>query len=89
MIARLTIVCIFNWVNLLTAFYSFRLIMYVFHGQENYDDKSYKPHETYTFVIAAMTPLTILAFVSGWSEHSFMQFSTKLLPSLQCFFFIQ
>ena len=41
----------------LTAFYSFRLVMYVFYGTEKYDHESKHPHETYTFVIAAMTPL--------------------------------
>lgn len=65
----------------LTAFYSFRLVMYVFHGEEKYHDKGYNPHETYPFVIAAMTPLAILAVISGWMEHSFFEFTTKLLPS--------
>ncbi len=65
----------------LTAFYSFRLVMYVFHGEEKYHDKGYHPHETYTFVIAAMTPLAILAVIAGWAEHSFVEFVTKLLPS--------
>ncbi len=65
----------------LTAFYSFRLVMYVFHGEEKYHDKGYHPHETYPFVIAAMTPLAILAVVSGWSEHSFFEFITKSLPA--------
>jgi len=65
----------------LTAFYSFRLIMYVFHGEEKYHDKGYHPHETYPFVIAAMTPLAILAVISGWSEHSFFEFVTKSLPA--------
>jgi len=64
----------------LTAFYSFRLVMYVFHGKENYHHLGYHPHETYPFVIGAMTPLAILAVSAGWFEHSFVEFATKLLP---------
>ncbi len=70
------------WVTAgLTAFYSFRLIMYVFHGEEKYHEKGYHPHETYPYVIAAMTPLAILAVISGWSERSFFEFITKSLPT--------
>jgi NADH-quinone oxidoreductase subunit L len=55
------------WVTAgLTAFYSFRLIMYVFFGEERFKKFGYHPHETYTFVIAAMTPLAILAIIAGW-----------------------
>jgi NADH-quinone oxidoreductase subunit L len=64
----------------LTAFYSFRLVMYVFHGKENYDHSKVHPHETYGFVIAAMTPLAILAVVAGFAEHTFVEFVTHTLP---------
>ena len=66
----------------LTAFYSFRLIMYVFHGEENFKKFGYHPHETYPYVIAAMTPLAILAVVSGWFQSSFVEMVTKKLPEL-------
>ncbi len=66
----------------LTAFYSFRLVMYVFHGEENFKTKDYHPHETYPFVIAAMTPLAILAVVSGFFKGSFIEMATKKLPEL-------
>jgi len=66
----------------LTAFYSFRLVMYVFHGKENYDHAKVHPHETYPFVIAAMTPLAILAICAGWFEHQFVEMVTKVLPPL-------
>ena len=66
----------------LTAFYSFRLVMYVFYGTENYDHKKVHPHETYPFVIAAMVPLAILAVVAGAFEHSFIDMITKTLPVL-------
>jgi NADH-quinone oxidoreductase subunit L len=67
----------------LTAFYSFRLIMYVFHGEENFKKFGYHPHETYPFVIAAMTPLAILAIISGWFKGAFVEMVTKLLPELE------
>ncbi|VAY88283.1 NADH-ubiquinone oxidoreductase chain L [hydrothermal vent metagenome] len=66
----------------LTAFYSFRLVMYVFYGTENYDHDKVHPHETYPFVIAAMAPLAILAICAGAFEHSFVDMITKILPVL-------
>jgi NADH-quinone oxidoreductase subunit L len=65
----------------LTAFYSFRLVMYVFYGEEKYDHDKVHPHETYGFVIAAMSPLAILAIVAGWFQSSFVAFVTKTLPT--------
>ena len=67
----------------LTAFYSFRLIMYVFFGKETHKELGlgYHPHEAYGYVIAAMVPLAILAVVAGWWEHSFFEFATQLLPA--------
>ncbi|RXJ55414.1 NADH-quinone oxidoreductase subunit L [Candidatus Marinarcus aquaticus] len=67
----------------LTAFYSFRLVMYVFHGEEKYHDKGYHPHETYPFVIAAMTPLAVLAIIAGWFKAPFVEMVTKKLPELE------
>jgi len=67
----------------LTAFYSFRLVMYVFHGKENFDHSRVHPHETYTFVIAAMTPLAILAICAGWFEEQFVEMVTKVLPIME------
>lgn len=64
----------------LTAFYSFRLVMLVFHGKARYEQYGYHPHETHPFVIAAMTPLVVLAVIAGWFEHTFVEFVTKLLP---------
>jgi len=66
----------------LTAFYSFRLIMYVFYGEEKYNHETKHPHETYFYVIAAMIPLAILAISAGWFEHEFSQMVTKILPEL-------
>jgi len=67
----------------LTAFYSFRLVMYVFFGRENYKEFGYHPHEAAWYVIAAMTPLAILAVIAGWGEHSFVEFATGLLPQFE------
>ena len=65
----------------LTAFYSFRLVMKVFHGEQNYSNEEHHPHEAKGFVIAAMIPLAILAIVAGWFEHGFVEFVTKTLPT--------
>ncbi|OPX27093.1 MAG: NADH-quinone oxidoreductase subunit L [Campylobacteraceae bacterium 4484_166] len=66
----------------LTAFYSFRLIMYVFFGKENYNKENIHPHETYPFVIASMVPLAILAMVAGFFKDSFVSLVTNTLPKL-------
>lgn len=65
----------------LTAFYSFRLIMLVFFGEERYKKLGFHPHETYMFVLIAMLPLGILAIISGFFEHSFAELTTKILPA--------
>ena len=71
------------WVTAgLTAFYSFRLVMYVFFGEERFKKFDYHPHETYGFVIAAMSPLAILAIISGWFKSSFEEMIIKTLPGL-------
>lgn len=65
----------------LTAFYSFRLVMKVFFGEQNYSNKEHHPHEAKNFVIAAMIPLAVLAVIAGWFEHAFVEFVTKTLPT--------
>ena len=65
----------------LTAFYSFRLVMLVFHGEENYKKFGFHPHETYQFVINAMIPLAILAIIAGWYQADFFAFITTQLPA--------
>jgi NADH-quinone oxidoreductase subunit L len=70
------------WVTAgLTAFYSFRLVMKIFFGEQNYSNEEHHPHEAKNFVIAAMIPLATLAVVAGWFEHSFVDFVTKTLPT--------
>lgn len=65
----------------LTAFYSFRLVMKIFFGEQNYSNEEHHPHEAKNFVIAAMIPLAVLAVIAGWFEHSFVEFVTKVLPT--------
>ncbi|HHD83381.1 MAG TPA: NADH-quinone oxidoreductase subunit L, partial [Campylobacteraceae bacterium] len=63
----------------MTAYYSFRLIMMVFFGEEHYKKYGKHPHEAYPYVIAAMIPLAILAMIAGFFEHSFVEYVTQLL----------
>lgn len=72
------------WVTAgLTAFYSFRLIMLVFFGRENYKDFGIHPHEAYKFMLVAMSPLAILSICSGWFKNSFVKVVEYMLPSYQ------
>jgi NADH-quinone oxidoreductase subunit L len=64
----------------LTAFYSFRLIMLVFFGKEEYKNYGIHPHEAYKFMLVAMTPLAVLAVISGFFEHSFFEMVKHVLP---------
>jgi len=68
----------------LTAFYSFRLIMLVFFGKENYKEHfpSLHPHEAYWYMLAAMAPLAILALTAGFFEHSLTTLLEKIMPIL-------
>jgi len=66
----------------LTAFYSFRLIMLVFFGKENYKEHfpSLHPHEAYWYMLAAMAPLAVLAVIAGFFEHSLATLLEKAMP---------
>ena len=64
----------------MTAFYSFRLIMLVFFGEERYKKYGFHPHEAHWYMLLAMAPLAILAIIAGFFEESFEHFVTKLLP---------
>ena len=64
----------------LTAFYSFRLVMLVFYGKRQYDEKVDLSSKKYPFVIASMIPLAILAIITGKFEHTFFKFITNSLP---------
>ncbi len=64
----------------LTAFYSFRLIMLVFFGEERYKLFGFHPHEAYKFMLWAMAPLAVLAVIAGFFEHDFIHLVGYVLP---------
>ncbi|NPA74141.1 MAG: NADH-quinone oxidoreductase subunit L [Epsilonproteobacteria bacterium] len=67
----------------MTAFYSFRLVMLVFFGEERYKHYGFHPHEVKAFVLWAMAPLAVFATIGGFFEHPFMEFTTELLPKYE------
>jgi len=69
------------WVTAgLTAFYSFRLVMLVFFGEERYKIFGFHPHEAYRYMLWAMAPLAVLAVIAGFFEHDFVHFVSYVLP---------
>ncbi len=69
------------WVTAgLTAFYSFRLVMLVFFGEERYKIFGFHPHEAYKYMLWAMAPLAVLAVIAGFFEHDFVHFVSYVLP---------
>lgn len=58
---------------MLTAFYSFRLIMLVFFGKDKYKSIVAHPHEAHWFMLLAMSPLLVLAIIAGFFEHSYVE----------------
>jgi len=69
------------WVTAgLTAFYSFRLVMLVFFGEERYKIFGYHPHEAYKYMLWAMAPLAVLAVIAGFFEHDFVHVVGYVLP---------
>ena len=67
----------------MTAFYSFRLVMLVFFGEERYKRYGFHPHEASALMIWAMTPLALFATFGGFSEHKFFHFTTEFLPKFE------
>ena len=65
----------------MTAFYSFRQVFLTFHGEDRHTALGFHPHEMYKYVLVAMSPLAVLAFIAGWFKGSYEGFITKLLPS--------
>ncbi|PNX46350.1 MAG: NADH-quinone oxidoreductase subunit L [Thermoplasmata archaeon M11B2D] len=65
----------------LTAFYSFRLVALIFHGEERYKLFGIHPHEAYKFMLVAMAPLLVLAVIAGSFKMTYYQLVTSLLPS--------
>lgn len=67
----------------LTAFYSFRLVALIFHGEERYKLFGIHPHEAYKFMLVAMSPLLLLAIIAGSFKMTYYQLVINLLPSTQ------
>ena len=66
----------------LTAFYSFRLVALIFHGEERYKLFGFHPHEAYKFMLLAMSPLLILAIVAGAMQHTFYEMVEEALHAV-------
>jgi len=68
----------------MTAFYSFRLVALIFHGDKRHLEHGIHPHEAYTFMLYAMAPLAILAVIAGMVfKTPYYQMVTQLLPAVQ------
>jgi NADH-quinone oxidoreductase subunit L len=63
----------------LTAFYSFRLVALIFHGEERYKIFGIHPHEAYRFMLIAMSPLLILAVIAGVLQTPFFGMVEEIL----------
>ncbi|RUM66202.1 MAG: NADH-quinone oxidoreductase subunit L [Sulfurimonas sp.] len=64
----------------MTAFYSFRLIALIFHGEERYKLFGFHPHEAYKYMLIAMSPLALLAVIAGAFKMTYFEMVTKILP---------
>ncbi len=65
----------------LTAFYSFRLVALIFHGEERHLEHGFHPHEAYKFMLWFMAPLGVLAVIAGMVFKSpYFEMVTQLLP---------
>jgi len=67
----------------LTAFYSFRIIALIFHGEERYKLFGFDPHEAYKFMLVAMTPLLFLAIIAGSFKMTYFEMVTYILPATE------
>ena len=67
----------------LTAFYSFRLVALIFHGEERYKVFGVDPHEAYKFMLVAMSPLLLLAIIAGSFKMTYFEMVTAVLPATE------
>jgi len=67
----------------LTAFYSFRIIALIFHGEERYKLFGFHPHEAYKFMLVAMSPLLVLAIIAGAFKMTYFEMVTSVLPDTE------
>ncbi|GHS90057.1 hypothetical protein FACS189487_11350 [Campylobacterota bacterium] len=67
---------------MMTAFYSFRVVMMVFFGKEaNYEKLHIHPHEAPKFMLIAISPLAVLAIIAGFFEHFYSELVSKMLST--------
>ncbi|NPA65678.1 MAG: NADH-quinone oxidoreductase subunit L [Epsilonproteobacteria bacterium] len=66
----------------LTAFYSFRLVALIFHGEDRYTLFGIHPHEAYKFMLWAMSPLLVLAIIAGSMQHTFFEMVEEALHAM-------
>ncbi|MDY0116215.1 MAG: NADH-quinone oxidoreductase subunit L [Sulfurimonadaceae bacterium] len=67
----------------LTAFYSFRLVALIFHGEERHKLFGITPHEAYKYMLIAMSPLLLLAIIAGSFQMTYFEMVTAVLPSTE------
>jgi NADH-quinone oxidoreductase subunit L len=68
----------------LTAFYSFRIIALIFHGEDRHTALGFHPHEAYKFMLVAMSPLLVLAIIAGFTmKGTYFDMVTQLLPATE------
>ncbi len=67
----------------MTAFYSFRQVFLSFHGEDRHTPLGFHPHEMYRFVLIAMSPLAVLAIITGWFMNSYKAFIYQIGDGVQ------
>ena len=67
----------------LTAFYSFRLVALIFHGEERYKIFGIHPHEAYRFMLIAMSPLLLFAMIAGVFQDPFFAMVEEILGATE------
>ena len=67
----------------LTAFYSFRLVALIFHGEERHKLFGIDPHEAYKYMLVGMSPLLILAVIAGSLKMTYFEMVTAVLPATE------
>lgn len=65
---------------LMTAFYSFRLLVLVFFGEAKF---KFHPHEAKNFMLTAMGVLGVLALISGWFGSDLSLALSSVLPKFE------
>ncbi len=67
----------------MTAFYSFRQVFLSFHGEDRHTPLGFHPHEMYRFVLVAMSPLAVLAIITGWFMGAYKGFIYQIGEGVQ------